>query len=78
MSPRELELAYKGYRTRTWEQWEMVRYSSYYSMVIKAKKGSLDPMEDKIFVPSDHERKAKDPKRRLTPDKIMKVTKVDG
>lgn len=78
MTPRELELTYKGYRKRRLEDWEMVRISSYYQMVMHAKEGSLEPIEDKIKLPVDHERNKFKPKKQLSKDKIMKVRKVNG
>lgn len=71
MTPRELECAYNGYRIRMDENWEMVRYSSYYSMIMHSEKGKLE-LKD-IFIPPD----AMKPKEQksLTPDMMMKVKK---
>ena len=70
MTPRELESAYLGYRTRQNEEWEKVRWSSYYSMVMHSKEGSLEV--NKVFVPTDADK----PKsvKKLTPDMMMKTT----
>jgi hypothetical protein len=72
MTPYELECAYLGYRNRKEEDWEMVRYSSYYSMILHAKKDSLE-LKD-VFIPSDAIGKKK---KTLTPDMMMKVTKIN-
>lgn len=71
MTPREVELAHKGYRKRVDEQWEMIRISSYYSAAPHLKKGSFF-LED-IKLPID-----KVDKKKLTPNMIMKVTKKYG
>lgn len=80
MTPRELELAHTGYRKKMLEQWEMVRWQSYYSMVIHTKQGALEPIESKVFIPSDPEKKTLYPQKSKKLDKsmIMKVRKVDG
>lgn len=71
MTPREIELAYKGYRKRTDEQWEMVRISAYYSAAPHLKKDTFF-LED-VKLPID-----KTDKKKLTPNMIMKVTKKYG
>jgi len=70
MTARELESAYSGYRKRREEDWEMVRWGSYYSMVMHSKELELD----KVFVPTD----AMKPKeaKEVTPDMMMKVSKI--
>lgn len=73
LTPRELELAHKGYRTRKDEDWEIARWMSFYSVSIHAKPG-FDI--SKIKLPIDHYKKRK--KKKLTPDMMMKVTKIDG
>jgi hypothetical protein len=71
MTPRELEMAHSGYRKRKEEDWEMVRYGSYYSMILHAKKDSLE-LKD-VFIPPDSIGKKR---KTLTPDMMMKVTKI--
>jgi len=71
MTPTEIELAYKGYRIRKKEEWEMVRVASYYSCLPHYKKFVITD----IHLPIDVE----EGKKRLTPDMIMKVRKLsDG
>lgn len=80
MTPRELELAYRGYRKKTLEKWEMVRYSAAYIMSPHLKSGMLDDIDKKISLPSDYEKDQLYPKKKRKLDKsmIMKVTKVNG
>jgi hypothetical protein len=72
MTPRLLELAYKGYRKRMNERWEMIRYGSYYAMMPHVKKNSLQIGD--LTLPHDQMGE----KKRLTSDMIMKVKKIDG
>jgi hypothetical protein len=69
MTPRELELAYNGYRSRVKEQWEMVRITAYYSMAPHYKNLTLS----KVQLPID-EKPHFDPKKH----KLVKITKIDA
>lgn len=72
MTPRELELAYKGRRKVIDEQWEMVRYTAYYPTMIHVdqKKGKFEPKH--IRLPKDL--KTFDPRTV----KKVKVVRIDG
>lgn len=74
MTPYELECAYLGNRKRRDEDWEMVRYQSFYSMILHAKENSLDLK--KVFVPPDAVNKEKQEAKKITPDMMMKVTPI--
>jgi len=77
MTPRELECAYNGYRKRRDEDWEMVRYQSYYGMILHAKQDSLELKN--VFIPPDAMNAELNKKKTLTPDMMMKVKKLsDG
>jgi hypothetical protein len=67
MTPRELELAYRGYRRREDERKELIRMQCYYSIV--AHVTNIDEPSD-IKLPGD-----KVEKKKLTP---IKITYLDG
>jgi len=55
MTPRELDLCYKGRRKAVIEQWEMVRTVSYYSLLPHQGKKSKKLKFKDINLPIDQE-----------------------
>ncbi len=70
MTPRELELAHEGYRTRRKEDWEMIRYQAYYSVRPHIAKDSGFKLSD-IQLPIDEP-------MVITKDMLVRVRKLDG
>ena len=72
MTPRELDLCYKGYETRRKEAWEHTRFLATYSIIPHAKKGS----NINIKVPTDNIKSSK--YREITKDMLAVTTKRDA
>lgn len=84
MTPREIELTYKGRRKVVEEQWEMTRWSSYYSFIGSHinPKSEMKKGINAIKLPIDIviEAREKSKQRDGKPVKLMKVKeyKRDG
>ena len=63
MTPRELELAHRGYRLKMDEQKELIRMQAFYIMSPHVKQNSLKP-NDLIF-PGDKQKKEKSKKIKI-------------
>jgi len=68
MTPRELELAYNGYRRAEDERKELIRMQCFYSIVPHVKKNSIEVSD--IRLPGD-----KIKKKKITP---VTITYLDG
>lgn len=72
MTPRELDLCYKGYETRRKEAWEHTRFLATYSIIPHSKKGS----KINIKVPTDDIKQGR--QKQITPDMLAVTYKIDG
>ena len=70
MTPRDIELAYNGYRKRKEEEWEMVRIQAYWSVAPHVDKKSAFKLSS-IVLPIDKPKSIDD-------IKIVKIRKLHG
>ena len=75
MTPAEITLAHNGYRMKMAEFWEMTRYECYYSLIAPNVKMKKDIQLKDVKIPPDY---LAESKKKITPDMIMKVKKVNG